>query len=186
VGWCQSHTIDREGKILDIRNYRSFAKSKGDVVMMQLEDFKAARMSCPACSGDPPAVTHRFSRRQESRIHQPENLQVTGALKIWGAYYKISTSPRRRRVRGGPRLRRKPRPGSGATPPSTRVSATVVMTKTLSAGEGKQHQGYGATWCSGGQPSTCRRVVRPLSERMATYVLPSKTRFWPRPGHHRR
>ena len=57
--------------------------------------------------------SEHFSNMTGNKVYfKPENMQYTGAYKVRGAYYKIST------VRGGKAertdycLRRKPRPGS--------------------------------------------------------------------------
>ena len=56
-----------------------------------------------------------FSEQTGNKVYlKPENMQVTGAYKIRGAYYKISTLTDEERGRGLiTRFRRKPRPGRG-------------------------------------------------------------------------
>ncbi len=70
--------------------------------MMTLEDFKAAR-NVLKCDINPP---HRipspaFSKATGNFVYlKPENMQVTGAYKIRGAYYKISTLTEEQKAAG--------------------------------------------------------------------------------------
>ena len=61
-----------------------------------------------------------FPRPPGTMYIKPENMQVTGAYKIRGAYYKISTLTERRRPGAGHRLRGQPRPGRGLRRPGRR------------------------------------------------------------------
>ena len=70
--------------------------------MMTLDDFKAARKVLDG-------VLHRtdlmdspfFSKATGNQVYiKPENMQVTGAYKIRGAYFKCSTCRRKRRSGG--------------------------------------------------------------------------------------
>ena len=56
-----------------------------------------------------------FSEQTGNKVYlKPENMQFTGAYKVRGAYYKISTLIRRREREGTDyRFRRKPCPGCG-------------------------------------------------------------------------
>ena len=70
--------------------------------MMQLEDFKAARSVLSGVIRPTPLVhSTAFSKTTENHVYiKPENLQVTGAYKIRGAYYKISTLTQEEKDRG--------------------------------------------------------------------------------------
>jgi len=70
--------------------------------MMQLEDFKAARSVLSGVIRPTPLVhSTAFSKTTENHVYiKPENLQVTGAYKIRGAYYKISTLTDEERQKG--------------------------------------------------------------------------------------
>ena len=60
---------------------------------MTLEDFKAARKVLEGVINPTPLVhSPAFSAACGNHVYiKPENLQVTGAYKIRGAYYKVST-----------------------------------------------------------------------------------------------
>ena len=61
--------------------------------MMRLEDFKEARRVLKGILRDTSLVhSPYFSRTSGNNVYfKPENMQVTGAYKIRGAYYTIST-----------------------------------------------------------------------------------------------
>ncbi len=61
--------------------------------MMTLEDFKAARNVLKGVINNTHLIySHALSRATGNFVYlKPENMQVTGAYKIRGAYYKIST-----------------------------------------------------------------------------------------------
>jgi threonine dehydratase len=70
--------------------------------MMTLEDFKAAR-SVLAGVINPTHLIHSeaFSKATGNHVYlKPENMQVTGAYKIRGAYYKISTLSEEQKAAG--------------------------------------------------------------------------------------
>ena len=62
--------------------------------MMALEDFKAARSVLAGVLADTHLVhSTALSKATGNQVYiKPENMQVTGAYKIRGAYYKISRS----------------------------------------------------------------------------------------------
>ena len=69
---------------------------------MTLEDFKAARRVLDGVIS-PTHLVHSpaFSAASGNQVYlKPENLQVTGAYKIRGATYKISTLTEEQRQRG--------------------------------------------------------------------------------------
>ncbi len=70
--------------------------------MMTLEDFKAARGVLSGVLNDTRLVYSKaFSRATGNQVYiKPENMQVTGAYKIRGAYYKISTLTDDQKQRG--------------------------------------------------------------------------------------
>ncbi len=69
---------------------------------MTLEDFKAARKVLDGVI-TPTHLVHSpaFSEACGNQVYlKPENLQVTGAYKIRGAYYKVSTLSQEEKDRG--------------------------------------------------------------------------------------
>ncbi len=70
--------------------------------MMTLEDFKAARSVLNGVILDTHLVhSAAFSKATGNHVYiKPENMQVTGAYKIRGAYYKISTLTEEEKARG--------------------------------------------------------------------------------------
>ena len=70
--------------------------------MMTLEDFKAARSVLSGVIADTRLVySPAFSKATGNQVYiKPENMQVTGAYKIRGAYYKISTLSPEEKERG--------------------------------------------------------------------------------------
>ncbi len=69
---------------------------------MTLEDFKAARKVLEGVITPTPLVhSPAFSAACGNQVYlKPENLQVTGAYKIRGAYYKVSTLDEEQKARG--------------------------------------------------------------------------------------
>ena len=70
--------------------------------MMTLEDFKAARsVLAPVLNTTELVQSAAFSKATGNQVYiKPENMQVTGAYKIRGAYYKISTLSAEQKARG--------------------------------------------------------------------------------------
>ena len=70
--------------------------------MMTLEDFKAARSVLAGVINNPELVySAAFSKATGNNVYiKPENMQVTGAYKIRGAYYKISTLTEEEKSKG--------------------------------------------------------------------------------------
>ena len=70
--------------------------------MMTLEDFKAARsVLAPVLNTTELVQSAAFSKATGNHVYlKPENMQVTGAYKIRGAYHKISTLSAEQKARG--------------------------------------------------------------------------------------
>ena len=70
--------------------------------MMTLEQFKAARAVLAGVLHDTHLVhSPALSKTCENQVYiKPENMQVTGAYKIRGAYYKISTLTEEQKAKG--------------------------------------------------------------------------------------
>ena len=70
--------------------------------MMTLEDFKAARSVLAGVLADTHLVhSAALTKATGNQVYiKPENMQVTGAYKIRGAYYKISTLSQEEKERG--------------------------------------------------------------------------------------
>jgi len=70
--------------------------------MLTLEQFKAARSVLHGVILDTNLIySPAFTRSTGNNVYlKPENMQITGAYKIRGAYYKISTMPEEEKARG--------------------------------------------------------------------------------------
>ena len=73
-----------------------------NALMMRLEDFKAARNVLKGVLNDTGLIySHFFSKATGNYVYlKPENMQVTGAYKIRGAYFTISTLSEQEKAAG--------------------------------------------------------------------------------------
>ena len=153
--------------------------------MMQLEDFKAARSVLSGVIRPTPLVhSTAFSKTTENHVYiKPENLQVTGAYKIRGAYYKISTLTQEEKDRGlvtasaGNHAQ-----GVAYAAQHAGVSATVVMPTTTPLVKVNNTKDYGANVVR-----RRRRAGRPALRDGGLHLCPPLQRpgAGHRPGHHR-
>lgn len=115
--------------------------------MMTLEDFKAARNVLKGVLRSTHLIpSPYFSRGSGNHVYfKPENMQVTGAYKIRGAYYTISTLPEEERQRGlitasaGNHAQ-----GVAYAAQKAGVAATVVMPTTTPLIKVENTKSYGA------------------------------------------
>ena len=115
--------------------------------MMTLEDFKAARSVLAGVIADTHLVhSVAFSKATGNHVYiKPENMQVTGAYKIRGAYYKISTLTPEEKARGlitasaGNHAQ-----GVAYAAQAADVKATVVMPTTTPLVKVNNTKDYGA------------------------------------------
>ena len=115
--------------------------------MMTLEDFKAARSVLAGVLADTHLVhSTALSRTTGNQVYiKPENMQVTGAYKIRGAYYKISTLSQEEKERGlitasaGNHAQ-----GVAYAAQAAGVKATVVMPTTTPLVKVNNTKDYGA------------------------------------------
>ena len=70
--------------------------------MLNLEQFKTARSVLRGVIRDTNLIhSPALSKNCGNRVYlKPENMQITGAYKIRGAYYKISTLSQEEKARG--------------------------------------------------------------------------------------
>ena len=109
--------------------------------MMRLDDFKAARNVLKGILNDTGLIYSQFfSKATGNYVYlKPENMQVTGAYKIRGAYYTISTLSEEEKAAGlitasaGNHAQ-----GVAYAAKHANVPATIVMHHAPSQGE--QHQ----------------------------------------------
>ena len=114
---------------------------------MTLEDFKAARSVLAGVIADTHLVhSVAFSKATGNHVYiKPENMQVTGAYKIRGAYYKISTLTPEEKARGlitasaGNHAQ-----GVAYAAQAAGVKATVVMPTTTPLVKVNNTKDYGA------------------------------------------
>ena len=115
--------------------------------MMALEDFKAARSVLAGVLADTHLVhSAALSKATGNQVYiKPENMQVTGAYKIRGAYYKISTLSQEEKERGlitasaGNHAQ-----GVAYAAQAAGVKATVVMPTTTPLVKVNNTKDYGA------------------------------------------
>ena len=115
--------------------------------MMTLEDFKAARSVLAGVLADTHLVhSTALSKATGNQVYiKPENMQVTGAYKIRGAYYKISTLSQEEKKRGlitasaGNHAQ-----GVAYAAQAAGVKATVVMPTTTPLVKVNNTKDYGA------------------------------------------
>ena len=115
--------------------------------MMALEDFKAARNVLAGVLADTHLVhSTALSKATGNQVYiKPENMQVTGAYKIRGAYYKISTLSQEEKERGlitasaGNHAQ-----GVAYAAQAAGVKATVVMPTTTPLVKVNNTKDYGA------------------------------------------
>lgn len=116
--------------------------------MLTLEQFKAARATLQGVIRTTSLIhSPALSKACGNQVYlKPENMQVTGAYKIRGAYYKISTLSEEEKARGlitasaGNHAQ-----GLAYAAQAAGVPATIVMPTTTPPGEGQQHQGLRRT-----------------------------------------
>ena len=115
--------------------------------MMALEDFKAARSVLAGVLADTHLVhSTALSKATGNQVYiKPENMQVTGAYKIRGAYYKITTLSQEEKERGlitasaGNHAQ-----GVAYAAQAAGVKATVVMPTTTPLVKVNNTKDYGA------------------------------------------
>ena len=115
--------------------------------MLTLEAFKAARSVLSGVILDTSLVYSKsFSRATGNQVYiKPENMQVTGAYKIRGAYYKISTLTQEEKAKGlitasaGNHAQ-----GVAYAAQAARVEATIVMPTTTPLVKVNNTKDYGA------------------------------------------
>ena len=115
--------------------------------MMTLEDFKAARSVLAGVIADTHLVhSVAFSKATGNHVYiKPENMQVTGAYKIRGAYDKISTLTPEEKARGlSTASAGNPAQGVAYAAQAAGVKATVVMPTTTPLVKVNNTKDYGA------------------------------------------
>ena len=145
--------------------------------MMTLEDFRSARSVLQGVLRDTHLIpSPYFSQGSGNRVYfKPENMQVTGAYKIRGAYYTISTLPEEERQRGlitasaGNHAQ-----GVAYAAQKAGVAATVVMPTTTPLIKVENTKSYGArVVLHGANFDEAAAKAAELSEREGlTYIHP--------------
>ncbi len=145
--------------------------------MLTLNDFKAARSVISGIILDTHLVySNALSKACGNNVYlKPENMQVTGAYKIRGAYYKISTLSEEEKSRGlvtasaGNHAQ-----GVAYAAQAAGVSATVVMPTTTPLVKVNNTKDYGATVILHGETfDDAAALAAQLSEEEGlTYVHP--------------
>ncbi len=161
--------------------------------MMTLDSFKSARSVLSGVINETNLIySPAFSASCGNNVYlKPENMQVTGAYKIRGAYYKISTLSEEEKARGlitasaGNHAQ-----GVAYAARHAGVSATVVMPTTTPLVKVNNTKDYGARVILHGSTfddAAAKAMELAESEGM-TYIPPSTTWRWPpvrAPSHTR-
>ena len=145
--------------------------------MLTLKEFKEARGVLSGVIRNTSLVySPAFSKATGNQIYiKPENMQVTGAYKIRGAYYKISTLSDEEKARGlvtasaGNHAQ-----GVAYAAQAAGVSATIVMPTTTPLGKVNNTKDYGAKVVLHGETfDDAAELAAKLSEEEGlTYVHP--------------
>ena len=145
--------------------------------MLTLKEFKEARgVLAPVIRATPLVYSPAFSKATGSHVYiKPENMQLTGAYKIRGAYYKISTLSDEERARGlvtasaGNHAQ-----GVAYAARHAGVEATIVMPTTTPLVKVNNTRDYGAKVVLHGETfDDAAQLAAQLSEEQGlTYVHP--------------
>ena len=145
--------------------------------MMALEDFKAARSVLAGVLADTHLVhSTALSKATGNQVYiKPENMQVTGAYKIRGAYYKISTLSQEEKERGlitasaGNHAQ-----GLAYAAQAAGVPATIVMPTTTPLVKVNNTKDYGAEVILHGEvfDDAAQLAAQLAEEKGLTYVHP--------------
>lgn len=144
---------------------------------MRLEDFKAARNVLKGVLNDTGLIhSHFFSNTTGNYVYlKPENMQVTGAYKIRGAYFTISTLSEKEKAAGlitasaGNHAQ-----GVAYAAKQSGVPATIVMPTTTPLIKVNNTKNYGATVLLHGSTfdDAAEEAARLSKEKGLTYIHP--------------
>lgn len=145
--------------------------------MLTLEQFKAARSTLQGIIRNTNLIySPAFSKAWDNHVYlKPENMQVTGAYKIRGAYYKISTLSEEEKARGlitasaGNHAQ-----GLAYAAQAAGVPATIVMPTTTPLVKVNNTKDYGAKVILHGEvfDEAAERASQIAAEEGLTYVHP--------------
>ena len=145
--------------------------------MMRLDDFKAARNVLKGILNDTGLIYSQFfSKATGNYVYlKPENMQVTGAYKIRGAYYKISTLSDQEKAAGlitasaGNHAQ-----GVAYAAKHANVPATIVMPTTTPLIKVNNTKNYGANVVLHGATfdDAAEEAARRSKEDGLTYIHP--------------
>ena len=145
--------------------------------MLTLKDFKEARGVLSGVIRDTPLVySPAFSKATGNQVYiKPENMQLTGAYKIRGAYYKISTLSDEEKARGlvtasaGNHAQ-----GVAYAAQHAGVEATIVMPTTTPLVKVNNTKDYGAEVILHGEvfDDAAQLAAQLAEEKGLTYVHP--------------
>ena len=145
--------------------------------MLTLETFEEAAEAVQRVTADTKLVySEHFSELTGNRIYlKPENMQMTGAYKIRGAYYKISTMTEEERSRGlitasaGNHAQ-----GVAYAAKAYGVPATIVMPTTTPLIKVERTRAYGAEIVLYGDvyDDACEKALEIAEEKGCTFIHP--------------
>ena len=152
--------------------------------MPTLEQFKNARSVLKGVIRETSLIdSPALSKGCGNRVYlKPENMQVTGAYKIRGAYYKISTLTQEQRERGlvtasaGNHAQ-----GVAYAAQAAGVPATIVMPTTTPLVKVNNTKDYGAKVILHGEvfDESAELAAKLAEEEGLTYIHTSTTWRWP-------
>lgn len=156
---------------------KNYETEEDECPMMRLEDFKAARNVLKGVLNDTGLIhSHFFSNATGNYVYlKPENMQVTGAYKIRGAYFTISTLSEKEKAAGlitasaGNHAQ-----GVAYAAKHSGVSATIVMPTTTPLIKVNNTKNYGATVLLHGSTfdDAAEEAARLSKEKGLTYIHP--------------
>lgn len=148
-----------------------------NTIMMTLEDFEEATEAVKKVILKTNLVySDYFSEQTGNKVYlKPENMQFTGAYKVRGAYYKISTLPKEERKKGlitasaGNHAQ-----GVAYAAKLYGVPATIVMPTTTPLMKVNRTKGYGAEVVLHGNvyDEACAKALEIAKEKGLTFIHP--------------
>ena len=145
--------------------------------MMTLEDFKAARSVLSGVITNTGLVpSTALSKSSGNNVYlKPENMQVTGAYKIRGAYFKLSTLSEEEKARGlvtasaGNHAQ-----GVAYAATQNGIRSTIVMPRAAPIAKVQATEGYGArvVLCGDCYDDAYARAMEICEEEGATFLHP--------------
>lgn len=164
-------------KLSSFKGRRLLCWRQGETHMLTFEKFRNAREVLSGIISSTPLVySDHFSRAAGNNVYlKPENMQITGAYKIRGAYYKIQALPEAQKIKGlitasaGNHAQ-----GVAFACYKSKLHATIVMPTTTPLVKVNNTRSYGAeVILQGNSYDECYEIACALaSEHGYTFIHP--------------